>query len=186
MIQADRYPAQVFWSEEDQGYIAIATDLPGCSAYGVSREEAINELLGAIDAWAQAAEAAGNPIPQPSRPADRPEYSGKMLVRMPKDLHAQLARSADTQGVSLNHYIVYVLARSQAEPPVRSYHGTGLSHTSFIPRMMKQKLLERTSSHARELAMFSVDQSISSKQSSPNLAPVLFYQTTRTGERYHG
>ena len=113
MIQADRYPAQVFWSDEDEGYIAVATDLPGCSAFGESREEAISELLPAIEAWAHAAEAAGNPVPGPSRPAGRAEYSGKILVRMPKDLHARLAHAAEAEGVSLNQYIAYVLARSQ-------------------------------------------------------------------------
>jgi antitoxin HicB len=69
VIQDDRYPAQVFWSDEDGGYIAIAPDLPGCSALGETREGAVNELTNAIRAWTDAAEAAGNPIPEPSRPA---------------------------------------------------------------------------------------------------------------------
>jgi hypothetical protein len=39
-----RYPANVFWSEEDEGFIALAPDLPGCTAFGASQAEALDEL----------------------------------------------------------------------------------------------------------------------------------------------
>jgi predicted RNase H-like HicB family nuclease len=61
------YPAEVFWSEEDGGWIAVAPNLPGCFAFGDSRPEALKEREPAIDAWIEAAKAAGNAIPQPSR-----------------------------------------------------------------------------------------------------------------------
>lgn len=50
----------IFWSDEDQGYIALAIHLPGCSAFGDTREEAVAELVDAMTAWRQAAQAAGN------------------------------------------------------------------------------------------------------------------------------
>ena len=102
MTDANRYPANVFWSEEDEGFIAVAADLPGCSAFGETQHEALTELQSAIVAWIEAARAAGNPIPDPSQPAAENLYSGKNLVRMPKSLHAQLARAAKTEAVSLN------------------------------------------------------------------------------------
>ena len=34
MTDTHRYPAHVFWSESDKGFIAVAPDLPGCSAFG--------------------------------------------------------------------------------------------------------------------------------------------------------
>jgi predicted RNase H-like HicB family nuclease len=105
----NRYPAQVFWSKEDEGFIAVAPDLPGCSAFGGSQEEALAELQDAIVAWIEAAQSAGNPIPEPSDPARDAEYSGKVLVRMPRELHGQLASLAKSENVSLNHYIVYLL-----------------------------------------------------------------------------
>jgi predicted RNase H-like HicB family nuclease len=70
VTQASRYPAQVFWSDEDEGFIAIALDLPGCSAFGETQQEALQELQTAIEAWIESAEAAGNPVPEPSRPAE--------------------------------------------------------------------------------------------------------------------
>ena len=64
---AARYPKTVFWSDEDAAYVAIAPDLPGCSAIGETGPEAIAELDEAIVAWLEAARRAGNPIPIPSK-----------------------------------------------------------------------------------------------------------------------
>ena len=92
----------------------MASDLPGCSAFGETQHEALTELQSAIDAWIEAASAAGNPIPEPSQPAAESIYSGKILVRMPKSLHAQLAQAAKTETVSLNQHIVFLLTWAAA------------------------------------------------------------------------
>jgi predicted RNase H-like HicB family nuclease len=104
------YPTLVFWNPEDGGYIAKAPDLPGCSAFGETREEAIAALDDAIDAWIEAQTAAGNLIPAPCQPGVEPAHSGKLLLRMPRQLHAQLANCAKDDSVSLNQFIVYLLA----------------------------------------------------------------------------
>jgi predicted RNase H-like HicB family nuclease len=62
-----RYPAHIFWTDEDGGFIALAPDLPGCTAFGDTQVEALSELHYAIAAWIEAAKAAGNPIPEPSQ-----------------------------------------------------------------------------------------------------------------------
>jgi antitoxin HicB len=67
MVDASRYPIQVFWSEADEGFIATVPDLPGCSAYGATQVEAVNEVKDAIAAWIEAMTAAGNPIPRPTK-----------------------------------------------------------------------------------------------------------------------
>lgn len=59
-----RYPAQVLWSDEEEGYIAKAPDFPGCSAWGATQEEALHELRSAIMAWVETATAASNPATQ--------------------------------------------------------------------------------------------------------------------------
>lgn len=118
---------QIFWSDEDDGYIALAPDLPGCSAFGETAEEALRESNDAIEAWLQAAKAAGSFIPKPSQLPLHKKCSGKILVRMPQTLHGQLAAEADQEGVSLNQYIVYLLAEGsalrQAHATVRYAHG---------------------------------------------------------------
>ena len=64
----NRYPISIFWSEEDEGYIAVVPDLPGCGAWGATEEDALREAHDAIDAWLQACRAAGEAIPEPNLP----------------------------------------------------------------------------------------------------------------------
>lgn len=128
MTDTHRYPAHVFWSDDDEGYIALATDLPGCSAFGDTQDEALRELQDAIAAWIEAQRSAGNPVPAPSSPAH--EYSGKFLVRMPRSLHAKLSFAAESENTSLNQYIVYVLS-SHSE---RSYAHTVFAHPTLTSR----------------------------------------------------
>lgn len=60
-----RYLIEVFWSDEDKGYIAVVPDLPGCSAWGATPEEAIREIQEAMVAWVDACRQSGDPIPEP-------------------------------------------------------------------------------------------------------------------------
>ncbi|HEX6113459.1 MAG TPA: type II toxin-antitoxin system HicB family antitoxin [Geminicoccaceae bacterium] len=64
-----RYLVEVFWSDEDDGYIAVVPDLPGCSAFGTTPEEAVHEIGDAIEAWIDACRQAGDPVPQPTTKA---------------------------------------------------------------------------------------------------------------------
>lgn len=59
------YHINVFYSEEDEGYIADIPDLKHCSAFGDTPEDAVREVLIAKNVWLQAARAAGKPIPRP-------------------------------------------------------------------------------------------------------------------------
>jgi len=64
------YHINIFYSEEDEGYIADIPDLEACSAFGETAEEALREVAIAKSAWLEAANAEGKPIPQPRyRPA---------------------------------------------------------------------------------------------------------------------
>lgn len=105
-----RYPLSIFWSEEDKGFIAEAPDLPGCSAWGSSEADAAREAQDAIAAWLRAAKAAGKPAPEPSVAQPVSHYSGRFVVRVPRGLHARLAREAEQQGVSLNQWAATKLA----------------------------------------------------------------------------
>lgn len=60
-----KYAIEIFYSEEDEGYIAVAPELPGCSAFGETEEEALREIKVAMDLWLEAARDEGRAIPKP-------------------------------------------------------------------------------------------------------------------------
>ena len=59
------YHINVFYSDEDGGYIAEIPDLDSCSAFGTTPEEAVAEVEQAKEAWLEAAAAAGRALPEP-------------------------------------------------------------------------------------------------------------------------
>ncbi|MBI2997163.1 MAG: type II toxin-antitoxin system HicB family antitoxin [Deltaproteobacteria bacterium] len=59
------YHINIFYSEEDGGYIADIPDLDSCSAFGETPEQALKELAVAKKAWLEAARQAGKTIPPP-------------------------------------------------------------------------------------------------------------------------
>lgn len=59
------YRINIFYSEEDEGYIADIPDLACCSAFGETADEALREVEIAKAGWLEAAQANGKPIPQP-------------------------------------------------------------------------------------------------------------------------
>ena len=71
-VEADEthYHINVFYSDEDGGYIADIPDLDACYAFGATAEEALAEVERAKVAWLAVARDAGKPIPKPRyRPA---------------------------------------------------------------------------------------------------------------------
>jgi len=65
------YHINIFWSDEDGGYVADIPDLEACSAFGRTPREALAELERAKAAWLEAARAEGKPIPAPRYRAPR-------------------------------------------------------------------------------------------------------------------
>ncbi len=59
------YHINIFYSDEDGGYIADVPDLSACSAFGSTPEDALAEVEKAKEAWLDAAKAEGKPIPPP-------------------------------------------------------------------------------------------------------------------------
>ncbi len=60
------YHINIFYSDEDRGYIADIPDLESCSAFGETPEQALVELERAKKAWLDAARKEGKPIPPPT------------------------------------------------------------------------------------------------------------------------
>lgn len=102
-----KYAIELVWSEEDGGYIATVPELPGCSAFGETEEEALREVKVAQELWLVAARQEGREVPQPV--AQR-RYSGRFALRMPPELHRRLDLEARKQRVSMNQLLVSVLS----------------------------------------------------------------------------
>ncbi len=61
----DRYEIIIYWSTEDQVFIAEVPELPGCMAHGDSHESALARAKEAIQLWIDTAKEFGDPIPAP-------------------------------------------------------------------------------------------------------------------------
>jgi RNA polymerase sigma-B factor len=91
----------------DGGWTAQVDELPGCASHGTTANEAVRGIETAMREWIADALANRRDVPKP-RPAA--SHSGRLLVRMPQSLHAELARAAEREEVSLNHFITSSLA----------------------------------------------------------------------------
>ena len=60
------YSIWIVPSDEDGGFIAVVPELPGCSAFGETEEEALSEVKVAIGLWLDTARQEGREIPEPS------------------------------------------------------------------------------------------------------------------------
>ncbi|HEV2711942.1 MAG TPA: type II toxin-antitoxin system HicB family antitoxin [Gaiellaceae bacterium] len=89
------------------GWLAAVEELPGCAARGRTPQEAVTKISSALSDWISTAIQEGREIPQPK---SAESHSGRLLLRMPRTLHAELTRVAEREGVSLNQFITDVLA----------------------------------------------------------------------------
>lgn len=60
-----KYETIIYWSEEDQSFIADVPELPGCMAHGASPDEALANTQKAMQLWLDTAREFGDPIPEP-------------------------------------------------------------------------------------------------------------------------
>ena len=93
------------------GWSASIEELPDCTASAASPEEAVHRVRKAMEQWISGALERNEEIPEPRSGSTA---SGRLLVRMPKTLHGQLARAAEHEGVSLNQFITSSLASAVA------------------------------------------------------------------------
>jgi len=60
-----KYEVIIYWSKEDDAYIAEVPQLAGCAAHGDSQEEALRNAQDAINLWLETAREFGDPVPEP-------------------------------------------------------------------------------------------------------------------------
>jgi predicted RNase H-like HicB family nuclease len=61
----DKYEIIIFWSDEDQAFVAEIPELPGCMAHGNTHEEALASAKAAMQLWIDTAKEFGDPVPEP-------------------------------------------------------------------------------------------------------------------------
>jgi predicted RNase H-like HicB family nuclease len=66
MTMPHKYAIEIIYSDEDEGFIAVVPELPGCSAFGETEEEALREVKVAVSLWLEAAREEGRVIPEPA------------------------------------------------------------------------------------------------------------------------
>ena len=82
-----KYAIEIFYSEEDEGYIAVVPELPECSAFGGTEEEALEEVKTAMNLWLETAKKERRIIPKPQ--------GKEMLKAIYKDLFLSRIPSAN-------------------------------------------------------------------------------------------
>jgi predicted RNase H-like HicB family nuclease len=62
----NKYTIQIFWSVEDETFVAVCQEFPGLSAFGETREDALREAQTALDLMIETYREKGIPLPEPS------------------------------------------------------------------------------------------------------------------------
>ena len=60
-----KYEIILYWSDEDEAFIAEVPELPGCAADGSTRQEALTNVEIVISEWLETAKEFGRPVPEP-------------------------------------------------------------------------------------------------------------------------
>ena len=107
------YPVEIKRIDESLGG-GFSASIPylGSQAFvgdGETPQEAYDNLMSAKAELFEEYLSEGLPIPEPPLEAEQEDYSGKLVLRMPRELHARLARVAKANDTSLNQFIVYAL-----------------------------------------------------------------------------
>ena len=98
-MSLDHYTYRVTWSPEDGEHLGLCIEFPSLSWLAETPEEALAGVRQVVSEVVSDLEASGEPVPEPL--AEK-HYSGEFRVRIPPELHRQLALMAAEQGVSLN------------------------------------------------------------------------------------
>ena len=108
------YRMEIIPDMEEGGYTAKFPDLPGCLTCAETIDELVENASDAKKVWLTAALEDGIEIAEPQQESDLLEYSGQFKLRMPRSLHRSLSVHAKEEGISMNQYCLYLLAKNDA------------------------------------------------------------------------
>ncbi len=95
----DKYTYRVTWSESDEEYVGLCAEFPSLSWLAKTHETALKGIRRLVTEVITDMERNKEPVPQPIATK---HFSGKFMVRVPPDVHRELAVQAAEAGVSLN------------------------------------------------------------------------------------
>jgi predicted HicB family RNase H-like nuclease len=98
-LKNDRYTYRVTWSEDDHEYVGLCAEFPSLSWLAKTPGAALRSIRNLVAECVQDLKDRGEDIPEP---ISCRKYSGKFMVRVPPDVHRDLALKAAESGVSLN------------------------------------------------------------------------------------
>lgn len=104
----DKYSYRVTWSDDDSEFVGLCAEFPSLSWLSKSQDEAFKGIRKLVMDVVKDMQQKKEPIPEPIATK---HFSGKFVVRVPPELHRELALEAKEAGVSLNRYISSKLAR---------------------------------------------------------------------------
>lgn len=109
MKQTDNYTYRITWSNEDKEYIGLCAEFPGLSWLDNTQEGALQGIINLVAEAVSDMRSNNENIPQPIATK---RFSGKLLVRIPPDVHKELTIQAAEAGVSINRIISSKLAKA--------------------------------------------------------------------------
>ena len=106
-IHNDHYTYRVTWSEDDQEYVGLCAEFPSLSWLATTPENALRGIRTAVSEVVSDMVKSHEAIPDP---LSLRKYSGRFVVRVPPEVHRELALEAAESGVSINRLATAKLA----------------------------------------------------------------------------
>jgi predicted HicB family RNase H-like nuclease len=101
-LKNDKYTYRVTWSEDDNEYVGLCVEFPSLSWLSPTPEAALKGIRKLVAEIVSDMKSNNENIPEPI--ACR-QYSGKFMVRIPPEIHRNLAIRAAESGISLNRVV---------------------------------------------------------------------------------
>ena len=107
-LKNDHYTYRVTWSEEDNEYVGLCVEFPSLSWLSKTPESALEGIRNVVSEIVMDMKKHMEDVPQPIA---NKNYSGKFMVRLPPEIHRNLAIQAAESGISINRLVSSRLSR---------------------------------------------------------------------------
>ena len=99
----EKYTYTIKWSEEDKVHIGKCLEFPSLSAHGYTMDKSLHEIMKVVSASIKWMRENNESIPEPFNSR---KFKGNLTLRVPAEIHRELAIKSAEEGVSINKYIL--------------------------------------------------------------------------------